>query len=173
MWLDIVDNWMNNYGLVIVGLLECIAVGYFADFGKLRTYINDRSEIHLDAWFDLFVRVITPAVLIYLLGAQFGKDVQKVYGGYDTVVSWSVSVAGWGWIFSLLLISLILARDWIAFSWVASALAIFGLFRLGLDNSSSAMGALGMTLLFGGLITCLWVAMRRRPAKGTQISTNG
>ena len=166
MWLDIVDNWMNNYGLVLVGLLECIAVGYFADFGELRRYINKRSEIHLDTWFDLFVKVITPAVLIYLLGTQFGRDIAKAYGGYDAVLSWSVTAAGWGWIFSLILVALILSRDWVAFTWVASGLIVFGLFRLGLDKSSSAMGALGTLLLFGGLATCLWVALRRkRPAR--------
>ena len=69
-------------------------------------------------------------------------------------------------IFSLILVALILSRDWVAFTWVASGLIVFGLFRLGLDKSSSAMGALGTLLLFGGLATCLWVALRRkRPAR--------
>ena len=162
MWLDIVDNWMSNYGLVLVGLLECIAVGYFSNFSELRRYINRRSEIHLDAWFDLFVKVITPAVLIYLLGAQFGRDVMKPYGGYDAILPGAINVAGWGWFFVIVFISLILARNWVGFTWVAVGLIAFGLFFLGLDSAAAAMGALGFTLLFGGFATCLWIALRAK-----------
>lgn len=166
MWLDIVDNWMNNYGLVLVGLLQCIAVGYFANFSEFRRYVNRRSEIHLDTWFDLFVKVVTPSVLIYLLATQFGRDIARAYGGYDAIVPWSVNVAGWGWSFLLILIALLLSRDWIAFSWVALGLVAFNILRLGLDRSASTMGTLGFVLLFGGLGTCLMVALRHKEEKG-------
>ena len=162
MWLDIVDNWMNNYGLALVGLLECVAVGYFANFGELRRYINRRSEIHLNTWFDLFVKVITPAVLIYLLGAQFGVDIRKTYGEYDQVLPGSVLVAGWGWFFLLIFVALFLGRNWPAFTWVAVGLIAYGLFRFGLEREPAAMGAFGFTLLFGGFATCLWIALRKR-----------
>ena len=64
MWLDIVDHWMNNYGLVLVGLLECIAVGYFWNISELRTFINERSEFKLNIWWDTFIRFLIPLVLI-------------------------------------------------------------------------------------------------------------
>ncbi|MCK4422831.1 MAG: sodium-dependent transporter, partial [Candidatus Omnitrophica bacterium] len=44
-YLDITDHFITNYGLVIVGFLEAIAVGWFYGADKLRAYINNVSDI--------------------------------------------------------------------------------------------------------------------------------
>jgi len=163
MWLDIVDNWMSNYGLVMVGLLECIAVGYFFDLNELKTYANDRSEFRLQFWFDLFVKVITPGILIYLLAHQFYNDIESVYGGYDLILPHAVALGGWGVFFLLLFLALIIGRNWITLAWVVSGLVVFGVLQAFLKNrGSAAMGALGCVLLFGGAITCILLASGKR-----------
>ncbi|MCW8819386.1 MAG: sodium-dependent transporter, partial [Ignavibacteriaceae bacterium] len=42
-WLDIVDHFINNYGLVVAGLLECIVVGWFFNIDIIRKHLNKVS----------------------------------------------------------------------------------------------------------------------------------
>jgi len=161
MWLDIVDNWMCNYGLVMVGLLECIAVAYFFHHHEIEAFANERSEIKLGGWFEVFIKYVTPAVLIFLLGARFIKDMQEPYRKYDEVIPWSVSVAGWGVLVGMITLALALGRNWTKFFWLVSAGAVFALFWWWLGRTDVAgMAAVGTVLLFGGFFTCLRLAMK-------------
>jgi SNF family Na+-dependent transporter len=163
MWLDIVDNWMSNYGLAAVGLLECVAVAYFFRHQELEEFVNERSEIKLGGWFELFIKYITPAVLVFLLGARFLTDMETTYEGYDTIVPWSVTVAGWGVLIAMIAIALALGRNWTKFTWLAAAAVVFVGFRLWLGETDvAAMAAVGIVLLFGGFFTCLRIAMKNQ-----------
>jgi len=165
VWLDIVDNWMNNYGLVIVGLLQCLAVSYFFRLEDLVEYINERSEIHLHWWFNLFIKVVTPAVLIYLLALQMSKDIGGVYGGYDAVLVNAVNVAGWGYFALLVIAAMVLARSWDLVAWFGSAGILFLLYRMALGKSDAALtAALATVVLLGGFLSCLFLALRRSAA---------
>ena len=162
MWLDIVDNWMSNYGLALVGLLECIAVGYFFNLRELKKFVNERSEIQLGSWFDLFVKVVTPGVLLYLLGLQVLKDIDQTYGGYDSILPHAVNVAGWGWFFLIMVLATLLGRNWKAAAFIGSALILFAAFYAVLgDVGAAAMGSVGTVLLFGGLLVCLKIALSK------------
>jgi len=92
-WLDIVDHWMNNYGLVVIGLLECIAIGWFYGTGKLKEYINEVSDFRIGWWWDLFVRWVTPLVLGWALVANVIEEIKTPYEGYP---QWALLVGGWG-----------------------------------------------------------------------------
>ena len=170
MWLDIVDNWMSNYGLALVGLLECIAVGYFFHLDELKDYINKHSEIKVHYWFDAFVKFVTPAVLIFLLGSQFLKNITETYEGYDKVLTHSVTVAGWGVFLLIFLVALWLGKSWKTLVWALSSLVVFVLILAYLSAKSdmpaselvgpAAMGAIAAVLLFGGLLTCIHIAIK-------------
>ena len=165
MWLDIVDNWMSKYGLAAVGLLECIAIAYFFRRQEIEEFVNERSEIQLGGWFGLFIKYITPAVLIFLLGSQFLKDMQFTYSGYDKIIPWSVNVAGWGMFVTIIAIAFALGRNWTKFTWLMSAGAVFVLFRWWLGKAEvAAMAAVGCVLLFGGFFTCLRIALKSQAA---------
>ena len=165
MWLDIVDNWMANYGLATVGLLECVAVAYFFRHREIEDFVNERSEIHLGGWFELFIKYITPAVLVFLLGSQFLKDMRSTYEGYDKIIPWSVNVAGWGVFVTMIAIAFALGRNWTKFAWLMSAGVVFVLFRWWLGKADvAAMAAVGTVLLFGGFFTCLRIALKGQAA---------
>jgi len=67
-WLDITDHWVSeSYGLAVIGLLECLLVGWFYKLSKLREEINSVSEIRIGRWWDFCVKVLTPVVLIFVL----------------------------------------------------------------------------------------------------------
>jgi len=176
MWLDIVDNWMNNYGLPFVGLMECIAVGYFFHLEELKDYINTHSEIKVHNWFDACIKVLTPAILIFLLSSQFLRDIAAPYGRYDEVLRHSVTLAGWGWFALILVAALLISRHYVAVGGVAGAGVVF-LGTLAYLKAASGkpyaelvgpagMGAIGFTLLFGGLAVCIGIAIKTHHMAG-------
>jgi len=183
MWLDIVGRWTSDYGLALVGLLECIAVGYFFHLDELKDYINRHSEIKVHYWFDAFVKVVTPAILIYLLATQFFSDITQPYGGYDKILKHSVTLAGWGWFLGILLLSLVLARHYMAVLGVGCTVVLFlGLLAYlrktaepgGFESVSdliapAAMGAVAAAILFGGLIACIYVAVKTHHMAGLSL----
>ncbi len=162
MWLDIVDNWMGKYGLALVGLLECVAVAYFFNIEKLREFINERSEIKLAYWWDVFIKFVTPAVLIYLLAVQFSKDLMTTYEGYDQILKYSVTIMGWGYLAFLMVLSFVIGRNWTPFIWSSSLAALTIILKFACKTSFpiAGMAALGFVLLFGGLFTCILIARR-------------
>ncbi len=179
MWLDIVDNWMMNYGLPLVGLMECIAVGYFFHIDELKDYINEHSEIKVHNWFDALVKVVTPAILIFLIANQFLTDITTTYGAYDEVVAHSVTIAGWGWFLVILCGSLLLSRHYHAVAALAGTGLLFGVFLgyLGLTSevptgqlvAPAAMAAVAVMLLFGGLAACIVIAVRTHHMAGLSL----
>lgn len=106
-WLDIVDHYACCYGVALVGLLECIIVGYVFGAEKARTYINEYSDFSIGKWWNLFVRYITPLVLGIAFVMELVKLIRQGYGGY---ASWTTFV-GIGMIVVALLVSYILSRQ--------------------------------------------------------------
>jgi len=96
-WLDIVDKFVNSYGLVAVGLAECIVVGWGIGPAKIREHVNALSEIRVGKWFDFFVKYLTPIVLIYILVSNLINDIKVPYGDYP---QWALNI---GWIIVVLL----------------------------------------------------------------------
>ena len=39
-WLDIVDNWTNQFNLIVIGIMECIAIGWCFNLDKVLAQIN-------------------------------------------------------------------------------------------------------------------------------------
>lgn len=83
-WLDIVDYFASSYGLTLVGLLECIVIGYIYKAHKMREYVNEVSEFKIGRWWDICIKVVTPIVLGISLIMSVITLVQKGYGGYPT-----------------------------------------------------------------------------------------
>ncbi len=80
-WLDIVDKFVNSYGLIVVGLVECIALGWVIGPEKIRQHINGLSEIRVGKWFDFCIKYLTPAILIFILVSNLITDIKEPYGG--------------------------------------------------------------------------------------------
>ncbi len=108
-WLDIVDHWMNGYGLAVIGFLECVAIGWFYGAKKLRDYINEVSDFKIGWWWDLFIKWVTPLAIGWALVTNIVSDVQQPYGegAYPT---WALMLGGWGVIAVIIIIAAILTR---------------------------------------------------------------
>ena len=84
-WLDIVDHFIANFGLVLVGLVECVSLGYFFKLYKLREHANSVSDIVIGSWWDALIRYIVPIVLATLLIASLIENLTKPYMGFPVV----------------------------------------------------------------------------------------
>lgn len=105
LWLDIVDHWCLEYGLVTVGLLQCLVVGWFVKTKLLTDAINEGAEIRVGAWWLVCIRVLTPGILIWLLVVNLGKEFTKAYEGYP---QWALITGGWAVIAGAFVLSIVL-----------------------------------------------------------------
>lgn len=110
LWLDIVDHFLTHYGLVVVGILECILVGWCFKLKVLRNHINRISSIQLGVWWDILIKYFVPLVLGIILFGDLYNELGKPYGGY----SWaSLILIGRDWILLTLIAAFIIAsRPW-------------------------------------------------------------
>jgi len=67
-WLDIVDNFVNSYTLVLTGVLEAVAVGWFFKTSKVLTEVNKNTKKFKmpKAWFEISIKIIIPIILFAL-----------------------------------------------------------------------------------------------------------
>ena len=82
-WLDIIDHFINAYGLIIVGILETVAIGWFYGADKMREWANTYSDIRVGIWWDICIKVITPAVLLYIVYKETLSNLGTPYNGYE------------------------------------------------------------------------------------------
>ncbi|MBP5331629.1 MAG: sodium-dependent transporter [Lachnospiraceae bacterium] len=98
-WLDIVDNFINSYTLVLTGILEAIAVGWFFKTSKVLEEINRNTEKFKMpvAWFYPSIKVIIPVVLsllfIWNIVSLFKNG--GIYGAGDGYSLASNIIGGW------------------------------------------------------------------------------
>jgi NSS family neurotransmitter:Na+ symporter len=96
--LDLVDHWVFSYGLLAIGVVECLFVGWIMGPDKIREHLNENSRIKLGIWFDVAIKFVIPALLLYVLAyalmgeftnGLYGTDYTEHYGeGYRSSLRW-------------------------------------------------------------------------------------
>ena len=105
-WLDIVDHFLMQYGLIVAGIFECIVIGWIYKAKTLRNHINHYSVWHLRRWWDVSIRFLIPLVLVVLLVSSLQDEFTKPYGGY----SWlAIILIGRDWLLYTLFLAVIVA----------------------------------------------------------------
>jgi NSS family neurotransmitter:Na+ symporter len=104
-WLDIVDHWINNYGLAAIGLAEVIVIGYIFGAKSFRKFINSVSEIKVGVWWDIMIMVVTPIILGTTIVLSLNKEFSKPYEGYPP---WALNAGGWIVVIGIFILSFIL-----------------------------------------------------------------
>jgi len=110
LWLDIVDHFVTHYGLVSVGIMECLVVGWLFKLPTLRKHINRISSVPLGKWWDFLIKIFIPLVLMIILAGDLYAEFQKPYAGY----AWaSVILIGRDWLLMTLVAAFVIAcRPW-------------------------------------------------------------
>ncbi len=159
MWLTIVDHFVSgSFGLPLVGLLECMAVGLFFSTSTFREKVNAQSELQINRWWDVFIRIIIPGILLFLLWDAVVQLAPSTYNDFHRVVEYSVVGAGWVYFGALLFFAFLFGENWIGVTWTIVAVLCFVLLGLipGMSWGMAIMTTVGILLLFGGFFTCLY-----------------
>ncbi len=88
--LDIVNNFISNFGMVTIGLIECLIIGWGYKTYKLREHANKTSDFMIGRWWDILIKYVIPVILIFLL----------ILSGYDVIMGsygyplWVLFIAG-------------------------------------------------------------------------------
>jgi len=90
-FLDIVDHFVVNYGLVIVGFLEALIVGWLWKGNDFMKFINENSEWKIGKWWSISIKYIIPLFLGVLLIWNVVNEFKVPYEGYP---AWALLYIG-------------------------------------------------------------------------------
>ncbi len=103
-YLDTVDHFLNNFGLVVSGLLEVVLIAWIArQLGLIGNHVNSMSYIRVGSWWKVSLTVITPLLLGAMTVYNFINEFKENYSGYPTS---GLLILGWGSVAVSLLIGL-------------------------------------------------------------------
>jgi len=106
-WLDIVDNFLCKFGMVSVGIIECLVIGWILGAKKLRMFSDAQSEFRVGPFFDFLIKYLTLLILLVPLALSIKDNITSPYGGYP---AWAVAV-GAGYVLVVLpIVAILLAR---------------------------------------------------------------
>ncbi len=95
--LDIVDNWCNNYNMLIIGILESVAIGWCFKLSKVLDEVNrNTTKFKMPAWwFKISIKFIAPITLTIMVVWNFIALIKSggVYGTYYNLTS--NIICGW------------------------------------------------------------------------------
>ncbi len=106
--VDIVDAFIADFGLVTIGLLECLIFGWLYKIYRLRTHANETSEIMLGRWWDVLIKYVIPIILGILL--IFSIIYNLIDNPYPDYPSWLIVLAGISPLIIITILSFILMR---------------------------------------------------------------
>lgn len=92
-WLDIVDHWTNHINLLLIGVIECLLVGWIFGAEKIRAFFNETGTIKFGSWWDAMIRFVTP---LALLGISLWYIYRMISEGYDVYATKYLLIGGWG-----------------------------------------------------------------------------
>jgi neurotransmitter:Na+ symporter, NSS family len=104
-WLDIVDHFLNHFGLLTVGVLEAFIIGWLYRTENLKNHIADSlgfegnrhrlfKYVVLQVW-AYCIKFVTPLALGLALVYSLIEELKKPYGGYPVS---GLIVLGVGWL---------------------------------------------------------------------------
>lgn len=110
LWLDIVDHFLTQYGLVLAGIFECIVLGWIYKISLLRQHINTHSALKPPFLWEISIKIFIPLILIALFISTLVKEFSSPYGGYSVL---SLILIGRDWlIYTLFFAIIVSAHPW-------------------------------------------------------------
>lgn len=108
-FVDIVDNFANNIGIVLGAILSIIWVTRLNRglLPKLINHINAISSVKVGFVWTFMLTVVTPLVLIVTLALSLQSLFKEGYGGYPSDV---LLTYGWGVVIVCAIVALVLPR---------------------------------------------------------------
>jgi NSS family neurotransmitter:Na+ symporter len=106
-WLEMLDHFIANFGLVTIGLVECLILGWIFDLDYLRRHANKTSDVIIGRWWNILIKFIIPTILIIILAASLIDNLINPYMNYHW---WTITIGGIIPVISILILSFILMK---------------------------------------------------------------
>lgn len=82
-YLDTIDHFINNFGLVLSGLIEVILVAWVVRrLRDLQRFLNEDSYIPVGGWWIFFLSIVTPIILVIITAFNIYNEFKTPYEGY-------------------------------------------------------------------------------------------
>ena len=81
-WLDIVDHFVNDFNLIAIGFVECVALGWIFGAKKLREYLNSNTTFKYGVWWDVAIKYICPVIFLFISVTYLITNIKNPYDGY-------------------------------------------------------------------------------------------
>jgi NSS family neurotransmitter:Na+ symporter len=106
--LDIVDHFINRYGILVVAVVSMLSLAWVARaLGRLADHMNRTGSIPLGGWWKALIAVITPVSLTFVLVRELMADIRTPYEGYP---SWMLWAFGWAMALGVAVLGLLASR---------------------------------------------------------------
>ncbi len=152
-WLGAMDSFISEPwgGIALLGLLECVVIGWAYRIKRLREHANERSDWRLGAWWDVLIRYVAP-MLISALFAWSLLTRASSPGGFlytETGVFSTPALVG----VILAIVAPLLA---VILSAIHSPGANTHAQHVGQPRAGRGSGFIGTLLVLGGLAAMVW-----------------
>ena len=81
-WLDIIDYFMNFFGLTLSCMIECLIIGWVYKTTTVMDHVNQLPGRKLGHMWELMIQFIAPLILVALLVTEVAARFKAPYGGY-------------------------------------------------------------------------------------------
>lgn len=105
-WLDIVDHFLTQYGLVLAAIFECIILGWIYKVQKLTQHINHYSTWTVKRWWEFCIKIMIPLVLLTIFASALVDEFRAPYNGYARL---AIILIGRDWLIYTLFFSILVA----------------------------------------------------------------
>lgn len=110
LWVDILDHFITHYGLITVGILECVLLAWVYQLKEMQAHINQISRIQVGAGWFFSIRWFVPGLLALMLLGYIWEGFFHPYGGYNAL---ALVLIGRDWLLAALITALFVAgRPW-------------------------------------------------------------
>ncbi|OOS00461.1 sodium-dependent transporter [Canicola haemoglobinophilus] len=104
--LDVLDKFVNYFGIVAVAFVSLVAIVSNEKLTLLGNHLNETSSFKVGFFWRLCI-VLTTGILAFMLFSEGAKVFSEGYEGYP---AWFVNTFGWGMSVSLLVAAFLLSR---------------------------------------------------------------
>lgn len=103
--LDIVDHFINNFGIIFAGIVEIVFVAWLFRLETVREHINAISDFAIGKWWNFCLMAITPIVLGYMGIKNLVGDLENPYEGYPIK---ALVMYGWAVIIGIIIVAILI-----------------------------------------------------------------
>jgi NSS family neurotransmitter:Na+ symporter len=107
--LDVVDRFINSFGVALVALAEVVLVAWILRrLADQRAHADATSDVRLGTWWVVALAAVTPIVLGAIMGESLLTEAREPYGDGDYGVGFLLTF-GWGAAAAVLVVGIALS----------------------------------------------------------------